>query len=464
MAASIAPGGTWYEAARRAGFAGDVIEPGAADYEAARSVWNGMIDRRPAAVLRPSTVTDVARAVRLARDRGTVLAVRGGGHGLPGFGTCDDGLVIDLSAMRSVTVDPTLRTARVGGGATWAEVDAATHPFGLATPGGLISTTGVGGLTLGGGMGWLARPYGLSCDNVLSAEIVTAAGEVVRASGIENADLFWAIRGGGGNFGIVTEFEFALHPVSTVTAGLLLFPIERALEVARAYRRWLEDVSDACTTMLIFLSAPDEEFVPVGLRSRPAIAIAGCHVGTIEEAAAELAPLRALEPASDLYETVRYPAFQQAFDADAPAGRRYYFKGGFQTALPDEIVEEIVGWMRRRPSLRNELDIHHLGGAVARVGEDATAFADRRSPFTYNVIASWDDPSDDEANRDWARALSRELDRFGSGRAYVNFTTDSAEAGSVEAAYGRERHDRLVAAKRRWDPSNLFRLNQNVRP
>jgi FAD binding domain/Berberine and berberine like len=464
MAASSAPERSWREAARHVGFVGEVIEPGAPDYETSRQVWNGMIDRRPSAVLQPIDAADVARAVGLARDHGALLAVRGGGHGLPGFGTCDDGLVIDLSRMHAISVDMKLRTARVGGGATWVEVDAATHPFGLATPGGLISTTGVGGLTLGGGMGWLVRPYGLSCDNVLAAEVVTAAGEIVRASAVENADLFWAIRGGGGNFGIVTEFELALHPVTSVLAGLVLFPLERAIEVGRNYRRWIEGLSDACTSMLIFLTAPDEEFVPAGLRSSPAVAIAACHVGQSAQATAELALIRGMAPAADLFETVPYPAFQQAFDADSPGGRRYYFKGGFATGLPDEIVEAIAGWMRRRPSPRNELDIHHLGGAVGRVGEDATAFSDRRSPFTYNVISSWDDPSDDDANRDWARGLSAELDRFGSGRAYVNFATDPAASGSVEAAYGSERHDRLVAAKRRWDPGNLFRLNQNVKP
>ena len=457
------PDRAWADAARGRGFTGDVVEPGDPSYDEARRVWNGMIDRRPAAVFRAVSVADVRTVIALARENGLPLAVRGGGHGLPGFGTCDDGLVLDLGRIADVTVDPETRTARVGGGATWATVDAATHPFGLATPGGLVSTTGVGGLTLGGGMGWLARAYGLSCDNVLSAQLVVASGDIVVASPSENSDLLWAIRGGGGNFGVVTEFEFALHPVSMVSAGFILFPLERALAVGRAYRRWLETLSDACTTMLVFLTAPDSDFVPAALRSRPSVAIVGCHIGSVEAAAADLAPIRSLGPLVDLFDRLPFPEFQRFFDSEVPAGRRYYFKGIFGS-LPDEAVETVVAWMDRRPSAANEVDIHHLGGAVARVAEDATAFVDRSSPFTFNVYSNWEDRATDEENQAWARGLVSALERFGSGRAYVNFATDAGRPDEVEAAYGRERHERLVALKRRWDPGNLFRLNQNIRP
>ncbi|HEX9043528.1 MAG TPA: FAD-binding oxidoreductase [Candidatus Limnocylindrales bacterium] len=449
--------------ARRKGFRGSIVTPDDPDYEAARHVWNGMIDRRPAIVLRARSVSDVQIAVSLARETSLPLAVRGGGHGLPGFGTCDDGIVLDLGELREVVVDEAERTARVGGGATWADVDAATHAHGLATPGGLVSTTGAGGLTLGGGMGWLARAYGLSCDNVLSAQLVVASGEVVTAGPTEHPELYWAIRGGGGNFGVVTEFEFALHPVSAVTGGLVLFPLARAVEVGRAYRRWVDGLSDRLTTMLVFLTAPDAEFVPVALRGEAAVAIAGCHIGSADEAERDLASIRALGPAADVFDVLPYPDLQRFFDDDVPAGRRYYMKGLFGT-MPDDAVETIAARMVGRPSEAIEVDVHHLGGAVARVGEDATAFADRSSPFTFNVYSIWDDPAADEANRDWVRGLTDALGRFGSGRAYVNFATDREAVGRVEAAYGTERHERLVEVKRRWDPGNLFRINQNIQP
>ena len=454
---------SWAGAARSRGFAGRVIEPGGAEYGVARRVWNGMIDRRPAAVLRAGSVRDVQAGIALARESGLPLAVRGGGHGLPGFGTCDDGLVLDLAGLAAVSVDPAERTARVGGGATWGSVDAATHPYGLATPGGLVSTTGVGGLTLGGGMGWLARSYGLSCDNVLSAQLVVASGELVTANPSQNPELFWAIRGGGGNFGVVTEFEFALHPVSDVTGGFVLFPLERAVEIGRAYRRWLDTLTDRCTTMFVFLTAPDAEFVRADVRGQEAVAIAACHIGDAADAERDLASIRSLDPAADLFERVAFPAFQRFFDADVPGGRRYYFKGLFGE-MPDEAVETIATSMKSRPSTANEVDVHHLGGAVERVQADATAFSDRSSPFTFNVYSNWEDPATDEINRTWARDLADRLGRFGSGRGYVNFATDPGAEDAVTATYGRERHERLVAVKRRWDPDNLFRLNQNIRP
>jgi FAD/FMN-containing dehydrogenase len=443
---------------------GEVLTPSHPDFDGARGVWNGCIDRHPAAVVRCRSTADVAEVVGFTRDLGLPLAVRGGGHSLPGFSTCDDGIVLDLSPMRGVRVDPEARVARGQGGCRWGDYDTATHAHGLASTGGLISTTGIAGLTLGGGIGWLTRRYGLACDNLLSAEVVTASGDVLRASASEHSDLFWGLRGGGGNFGVVTEFEFRVHPVSTVMAGLTIFPRDRGLEVARFYRDYVASLSDDFTTMLVFLTAPSEPFVPAGLRGQLAVAIVGCYCGPTGDADSVLSPVRSLDPAVDLFEPMPYPGFQSMFDADLPAGDRYYFKGGFLLDCSDAVVEVISEFMARRPSLRSEFDLHHMGGAAARVAEDETAFADRTAAFTYNILAIWDNPRDDHANRTWARAFAAELDRSGTGRAYVNFLSDATAEGDIRGAYGDQRYRRLVELKRTFDPTNLFRLNQNVRP
>jgi len=443
---------------------GEVLAASHPEYETARRVWNGTVDRHPLAVARCRSTDDVGEVIRFAVDRNLPLAVRGGGHGLPGFGTCDDGIVLDLSPMRGVQVDPENRVARAQGGCRWSDYDAATHRHGLASPGGLISSTGVAGLTLGGGIGWLARRYGLACDNLVAAEVVTASGAVLRASADQHADLFWGLRGGGGNFGVVTEFAFQVHPVSTVVAGLALFSAERTVEVSRFYRDYVVGLPDEFTTLLGFLTAPTESFVPAELRGKPAVAIVGCYCGLPDGAAEVLAPVRALAPAVDLFGSMPYPGFQTLFDAELPAGDRYYFKGGFLSGCSDSVVAVIEHFMACRPSPGDEFDLHHMGGAVARVGEDETAFADRAASFTYNIRAKWSDPAADAANRDWARAFAAELDRMGTGRSYVNFLSEGAGEGGVRSAYGEQRYRRLVDLKRAFDPTNVFRLNQNVRP
>ncbi|HEX2850691.1 MAG TPA: FAD-binding protein [Acidimicrobiales bacterium] len=441
-----------------------VIAPGDDLYDGARRVWNGCIDRRPLAIIRCHGGGDVAAVVRCAAAAGVELAVRGGGHSLPGFSTSEGGIVLDLSPLGTVEVDPARRSAWAGGGATWATYDAATHVHGLASTGGLVSTTGIGGLTLGGGIGWLTRAHGLACDNLFSAEIVTADGEVLTVTADSDAELLWGLRGGGGNFGVVTRFGFRLHPVDTVTGGMMIFPAERAEEIAGFYREWAHTASRDFTTMLVWLTSPPADFVPDGLRERPAIAVVGCHVGTLDEADAELAPLRRLAPVADLYEAQPYPQLQTFFDADLPAGGRYYFKGGFLPALSDGALSTINRFMHDKPSTWCELDMHHMGGAVRDVADADTAFADRQADFTYNIIAIWDDPSLDAVHREWTRAFADALAGFGSGTAYVNFLSDGSETDTVRAAYGADRYDRLVALKRRMDPTNLFRLNQNIRP
>ena len=433
-------------------------------YEAARQVWNGCIDRRPLAVIRCHSAGDVVAAVRAVSRSGLELAVRGGGHSLPGFSTSDGGVVIDLSPLKAVDVDPARRWAWAGGGATWADYDAATHSHGLGSTGGLVSTTGVAGLTLGGGIGWLTRKHGLACDNLMSAELVTAAGDVVQVTADNDPDLLWGLRGGGGNFGVVTRFGFRLHPVDTVTGGLVVFPADRGDEISDFYRDWAVTVSREFTTMLTWMSAPAADFIPEALHERPVIAVIGCHVGSVEEADAELAALRRLGPAVDLYEVQPYPQVQTMVDADLPAGGRYYFKGGFLPALSDGALAAIDKFMQNKPSTWCEVDMHHMGGAVRDVGDADTAFADRQADYTYNIIAIWEDPSEDAVHRDWARQLADALAGFGSGTAYVNFLPEGADTETVRTAYGEARYRRLVALKRRMDPTNVFHLNQNIRP
>ena len=444
--------------------AGEVLSAADSRYEDARRVWNGMIDRRPLAVVRCATNAQVAATIAVAREQDLALAVRGGGHSLPGFGTCNGGIVLDLGQMRDVQVDVAGRRAMARGGCTWAEYDRTTHAHGLASTGGLVSTTGVGGLTLGGGIGWLTRAYGLACDNLLSAEIVTASGEVMRAAADENEDLFWALRGGGGNFGVVTGFEFTLHPVSTVTAALILWPHQAAEDVSAAYKEWAEGLRDEFTTMLVFLAGPEMDGVPPHLQGELCIAVIGCHLGSGADAAEDLGPMITLPGAVDLSERVGYSELQQMFDADLPAGRRYYFTDAFFDDLPDGLVEVLASAAAERPSAGCEIDLHHMGGAAGRVGVDETAFANRDARFTMNAYACWDNPGDDDAHRDWARGVQAACAPFAAGRGYVNFTSEAGSTDDVRDTYGATRYDRLLAIKRTWDPDNVFHLNQNVRP
>ena len=440
-------------------FGGELITAADDGYEENRRAWNGMIDRYPALIARCRSREDVVVVIGFAREQGLLLAVRGGGHSFAGFSTCDGGVVLDLSLMQTVDVDADRRVARAEGGVTWGVFDAATHAHGLAATGGLISTTGIAGLTLGGGIGWLQRACGLACDNLLSVELVTAAGEILTASEAENAELFWGLRGGGGNFGVVTSFEFRLHPVSTVMGGLMLFPSTRTAEVVRFYRDFARDCPDQLTTWLSAITAPAAGFVPENLQGKAALAVLVCHCGDPGDAEVAIAPLRELGPAVDLIDALPYPELQSMLDEDLPPGVRCYLKAGYAAELTDALIDTIASHTAAMPSASSTFDFHHMGGAVARVADDATAFGDRRSEFCFNVVGVWNNPDDDNVNREWVRAFAAALEPFGTGGVYVNFT---AEPGAVAAAYGDKKYERLRALKGRYDPTNLFRLNQNI--
>ncbi len=447
----------------RARFGGEVLTPQDEGYESARAIWNGLIDRRPAIIARCRSTAEVVRAVNLTRDSGLPLAVRGGGHSAPGLCTNDGGVMIDLSPMRAVSVDPASRIARAEPGARWADYDAATNAHGLASTGGLISTTGVAGLTLGGGIGWLMRKHGLACDNLMAAEVVTASGDVIRTSSSEEPELLWGLRGGGGNFGIVTRFEFRLHPVDTVVAGLMIFPIERGTEALRAYRGWAADLPDAFTTLAGIMTAPPAPFVPADLQGRKIVAIVGCWCGDTDAGQAALAPIRDLGPAVDLFGPMPYPALQGMLDEGAPAGLRNYFRSGYTSDLADGLIDTLLEHGARLPSPMSQLHLHHMGGAVARVGEDDTAFSHRRAAYAYNLVSIWTDGADDDENIGANRSLAAALEPFSTGGVYVNFLGDEGEA-RIRAAYGEAKYERLARLKARFDPDNLFRLNQNIHP
>jgi FAD binding domain/Berberine and berberine like len=447
----------------RAGFAGTALTRGADGYDDVRALWNGSFDRHPAVIARCRTTVEVVSAVAFARQSGLPLAVRGGGHSFAGLSSCDDGIMLDLSPMREVVVDPEARTAKVEGGATWAHVDAATQAHGLATTGGLISHTGVAGLTLGGGIGWLMRKCGLAADNLTAAEVVTAAGDVVRTHGSKEPELLWGLRGGGGNFGVVTSFEFHLHPVGMVLGGLLAFPLERGPEVLRTYRAWAAELPEEFTTIAVVITAPPAPFVPDRLVGQKVVGVAGCWCGDPEAGQAALGPLRTLEPAVDVFNPMPYTALQRMLDDGALPGRRNSARSGCAAELSDGLIEALLEHGAKMPSPLSQVHVHHLGGAVARVGEDDTAYSNRRASYAYNLIATWEDASEDELHRSANRELAMALGPFSTGGGYVNFLGDE-DGARVRAAYGAAKFQRLARLKRRLDPQNLFRLNQNIPP
>jgi FAD/FMN-containing dehydrogenase len=449
-------------------FRGEVITPNDETYGDARRVWNGMVDRYPAVIARCTHPGDVAVTIALAREEGVPLAVRGGGHSAAGFGVCDGGVVLDLSRLTAIEVDPSLGLARAGGGATWAELDRATQAYGLAVTGGLVTHTGIGGLTLGGGIGNLMRRCGLTCDNLVGAELVTAGGETLLVSGEEQPDLLWALRGGGGNFGVVTRFEYQLHAVGpTVLAGAVIYPLEEGRDVLRFYRDWAAALPDAMTTVVALRFAPPSPHIPKELHGRPVVMIAACWSGAIEEGERVLEPLRSsTRPLVDLIRAKPYVEHQSMFDASAPHGRQNYKRNANLGGLSDGVIDLLLEQTQRMTSPLSLTLVFQLGGAVSRVAEDATAYSDRGAMFNVDVNAQWLDAHDPRADQhaQWVRDFHEALQPFATGGAYVNFLMGDEGEDRVRSTYGAAKHQRLVGIKQRYDPGNVFRLNQNICP
>jgi hypothetical protein len=448
------------------GFRGRLISAGHADYDVARAVWNGAIDRRPRVIARCIGTADVVAAVRFARDHDLEIAVRGGGHNVAGTAVCDDGIVIDLTAMRAVRVDPKSRSVWVQGGALWGDVDLETQALGLATTGGIVSHTGVAGLTLGGGVGWLMRKYGLTVDNLLAVDVVTADGERLRASEYEHSDLFWALRGGGGNFGVVNSFEFRLHPVGpTVLAGPILWDAADAGDVLRFYRDFVRDAPDELGTVVRFGAAPPLAVIPEHLHWRPVVMVGTCYAGPIEDGERVIRPLRASRsPLLDRIGPTRYEEFQSALDSTVVHGWSYYWKSTHLPELRDDLIEVIAEHAFSCSSPRSYAAMFHLKGAVGRVAEGATAFGNRQASHAITLDSVWR-PGEDFGHRDtsWAKRFFTALGRFREG-VYVNFLGGDEDPGRVREAYGDSVYHRLVEVKTMYDPDNVFHHNQNIRP
>jgi FAD/FMN-containing dehydrogenase len=434
---------------------GGMLCPGDAGYEEARKVWNGMIDKRPALIARCTGVADVIHCVNFARRHSLLVAVRCGGHNAAGHGTCDGGIVIDLSPMRGIRVDPQNRSIVAQGGVTWGELDREAQVFGLATTGGTVNDTGIGGLTLGGGLGWLTGKHGLTCDNLISADIVTADGRFLTASAAENADLFWGLRGGSGNFGVVTSFEYRLHPVSQVLGGMALYPRDKTREVLRFYRDFSSKSPDELTTAAALLTLPD---------GTPATAIAVCYSGPVEKGEPVVAPLRKFgPPMADLIQPMSYLQIQNMLDPAAfPHGIQRYWKSSFLNQISDEVIDIVVDRAATMASPMSMVLFFHVHGAANRVGPDETAFGLRQDQWDFDVISQWLDPAEAQGQVRWTREFWGAVEPYSTGGVYVNhLAADDGER--VRASYGNN-YERLAALKQKYDPTNLFRLNQNVRP
>ena len=448
----------------KGGFKGEILLPSDGAYDSARQIWNAMIDKRPAVIARCATTSDVVRAVNFARDNRLLLAVRGGGHNIAGSAMCDDGLVIDLSQMKAAQVDPAARRVTIEGGATLGDLDAATQAHGLATPVGINSTTGIGGLTLGGGFGWLSRKYGLTVDNLESAEVVTAAGEVVRASATEYPNLFWALRGGGGNFGVVTRFEFRLHPVGPdVLSGLIVYPISEAKSVLQQYREFMARAPEELNVWTVLRQAPPLPFLPETFHGQEMIALALIYAGDPKQGEPLVAPLRKFgTPVGEHVGVQPYAAWQQTFDPLLTPGARNYWKSHNFTTLQDGLFDVVAEYVEKLPSPQCEIFFGAIDGATMRPAADSMAYAQRDAKFVMNFHGRWEDPADDERCIAWSRDFFKAAAPFASGGVYVNFMT-ADEVDRVRSAYGPN-YDRLVQAKRLYDPNNLFRTNQNIAP
>ena len=444
---------------------GTVLRPGDAGYDDARRVFNGMIDRRPALIARCATTHDVVAAVRHARQNGLAISVHAGGHSVTGHAVCDGGVMIDLRPMHAVDVDPEARVVVCEAGANWGQFDAATTEHGLMVTGGRYPGTGVAGLALGSGSGHFERKSGLTCDSLISCEVVTADGDVVTASGDENADLFWGLRGGSGNFGIVTRFEFRAHEIPPLLyAGMLMYPHPVAADVLAHLRDYMAGAPDEVCAAPAFVSAPDEEFVPPPARGKPALGVILGYAGDPEEGREILAPLVEYgPPAVAMMDDMPYTAVQRILEPMVPEGVRNYWTADFYSDLPDEAIAILADRTSRVPSPITQIIVIPGGGAIRRVPDDAMAFSGRDADWNIHFLSLWSDPADDERNIEWTRELSQAMKPYTTGRAYLNFLGDEGQA-RVRAAFGPEKYERLVALKDKWDPENVFRLNQNIQP
>ena len=444
---------------------GQIILPADSEYDQARKIWNGMIDKTPAIIVRCAGVSDVINCVKFARKYNLDLSVRGGGHNVAGNAICDGGLVIDLSKMKSIRVDPHSQTTRAEPGVVWRELDHETQQFGLAVTGGLVSSTGMAGFTLGGGIGWLARKLGLTLDNLLSVDVVTADGKLLKASASENSDLFWGVRGGGGNFGIVTSFEFKLGKIGPIIfGGLVIHPLEDGKEVLKYYREFVRHTPDELTTIAVFLTAPPAPFIPEKIHHKKVLALAGCYCGSLEEGEKVLKPLRTFRaPLVDMFQPMPYTVIQSFLDEAAPPHLQNYWKSEYLSELSDDAIGTIIENFAVVPSPLTAVHIHQMGGFLGRVPEEETSFSHRSENFILNIVGTWSDTGENEKNMRWVRDFFAGMKQYSSGAVYVNFLGEEG-ADRVKAAYGEAKYKRLVELKRKYDPTNLFHLNQNIKP
>ena len=447
------------------GFGGELVHPDDAAYDETRSVFNGMIDRHPALIARCTSADDVATAINFAREQDLPLSIYGGGHGVTGAAVVDDGICVDLRTLNRIDVDPEQRIARIEGGARWGAIDAATQEHGLAVTGGRMSDTGIGGLAVGSGSGWLERKFGFTCDNLVKAEVVTADGRQVVASEDENPDLFWGLRGGGGNFGVVTAFHLRVHPVGPIVlGGQLMYPAEMAGDLLRFYRDFILAAPDEVCGGVAFITAPPEEFVPEPVRGQPVVGVVVLYVGDPAEGEAAFRPLREFGPPGlDMVQPMPYVAVQQMIDAPNPPGRLNYWNADFYSELPDEAIDTFVARATKPVSPFSQVLVMPGGGAIARVPEEATAFVQRDAQFNLHYLSSWEDPAETDRNISWTRDFSGSMKPWASGRQYLNMIGDEG-VNRVESAYGPDKFAKLQELKGKWDPTNLFCHNQNIPP